>query len=218
MPRNFGSLARVRHLDLNDLRVIVRVVDRGGFAVAARELGVPTSTVSRTIARLEASTAQVQDGEVFVVEAIRAYGFDAQDHVLASCADPDTDSRADVANATPRMSDVVRHSFGDALLAPGLTPGRKMIVVCRLGGADEVRESGKNPSVHVTSRVAPCNAGYGLVLQKVNARMRAFHLGSQPTIEARSQTEFHAGLLGPEDDGSVRSEVGRAVDALRAGE
>jgi DNA-binding transcriptional LysR family regulator len=41
---------------LNDLRVFVRVVDRGGFAVAARELGVPTSTVSRTIARLEEST------------------------------------------------------------------------------------------------------------------------------------------------------------------
>jgi DNA-binding transcriptional LysR family regulator len=46
----------VRDLDLNDLRVFVRVVDRGRFAVAARELGVPTSTVSRTIARLEAST------------------------------------------------------------------------------------------------------------------------------------------------------------------
>jgi DNA-binding transcriptional LysR family regulator len=45
----------VRELDLNDLRVFVRVVDRGGFATAARELGVPTSTVSRTIARLEAS-------------------------------------------------------------------------------------------------------------------------------------------------------------------
>jgi len=53
---NPGSLARVRDLDLNDLRVFVRVVDRGGFAVAARELGVPTSTVSRTIARLETST------------------------------------------------------------------------------------------------------------------------------------------------------------------
>lgn len=46
----------MRDLDLNDLRVFVRVVDRGGFAIAARELGVPTSTVSRTIARLEAST------------------------------------------------------------------------------------------------------------------------------------------------------------------
>jgi DNA-binding transcriptional LysR family regulator len=41
-------------LDLKDLAVFVRVVDRGGFAIAARELGVPTSTVSRTVARLEA--------------------------------------------------------------------------------------------------------------------------------------------------------------------
>lgn len=43
----------MRDLDLNDLRVFVRVVDRGAFAKAARELRVPTSTVSRTIARLE---------------------------------------------------------------------------------------------------------------------------------------------------------------------
>ena len=44
----------MRDLDLNDLRVFVRVVDRGAFAKAARELRVPTSTVSRTVARLEA--------------------------------------------------------------------------------------------------------------------------------------------------------------------
>jgi DNA-binding transcriptional LysR family regulator len=56
VARKLDSLARVRDLDLNDLRVFVRVVDRGGFAVVARELGVPTSTVSRTILRLEAST------------------------------------------------------------------------------------------------------------------------------------------------------------------
>src|SRR5580658_1326781 len=53
MARKLDSLARVRDLDLNDLRVFVRVVDRGGFAGAARELGVPTSTVSRAIERLE---------------------------------------------------------------------------------------------------------------------------------------------------------------------
>jgi DNA-binding transcriptional LysR family regulator len=55
LARGFGTLASVRDLDLNDLRVFVRVVDRGRFAIAARELGVPTSTVSRTIARLEAT-------------------------------------------------------------------------------------------------------------------------------------------------------------------
>jgi DNA-binding transcriptional LysR family regulator len=40
-------------LSLDDLAVFVRVVERGGFAGAARDLGAPTSTVSRTITRLE---------------------------------------------------------------------------------------------------------------------------------------------------------------------
>jgi DNA-binding transcriptional LysR family regulator len=43
----------VSQLDLNDVAVFVRVIDRAGFAKAARELDVPTSTVSRAVARLE---------------------------------------------------------------------------------------------------------------------------------------------------------------------
>ncbi len=43
-------------LDLNDVAVFVRVVERAGFAKAARELDVPTSTVSRAVARLESTT------------------------------------------------------------------------------------------------------------------------------------------------------------------
>jgi DNA-binding transcriptional LysR family regulator len=43
-------------LDLNDVAVFVRVVDSAGFAKAARELGVPTSTTSRAVARLESAT------------------------------------------------------------------------------------------------------------------------------------------------------------------
>lgn len=41
---------------MDDLGVFVRVVDRGGFARAARELGTPTSTVSRAIERLESTS------------------------------------------------------------------------------------------------------------------------------------------------------------------
>jgi len=40
-------------LDLNDVSAFVRVVENSGFAKAARALGVPTSTVSRAVARLE---------------------------------------------------------------------------------------------------------------------------------------------------------------------
>jgi DNA-binding transcriptional LysR family regulator len=43
-------------LSLDDLAIFVRVVERGGFASAARELGVPTSNISRAIARLEAQS------------------------------------------------------------------------------------------------------------------------------------------------------------------
>jgi DNA-binding transcriptional LysR family regulator len=43
-------------LSLDDLAVFVRVVERGGFASAGRELGVPTSNISRAIARLESQS------------------------------------------------------------------------------------------------------------------------------------------------------------------
>jgi|HubBroStandDraft_4_1064222.scaffolds.fasta_scaffold03279_11 DNA-binding transcriptional LysR family regulator len=49
-------LSGMAELNLDDLAVYVRVVERRGFASAARELGVPTSTVSRAIARLESRT------------------------------------------------------------------------------------------------------------------------------------------------------------------
>lgn len=39
--------------DLNDLEVFARVVEKSGFSRAAKELGVPASTVSRRVARLE---------------------------------------------------------------------------------------------------------------------------------------------------------------------
>jgi DNA-binding transcriptional LysR family regulator len=42
-------------VDLNDVAIFVRVVALGSFAKAAREMRVPTSTVSRAIARLEES-------------------------------------------------------------------------------------------------------------------------------------------------------------------
>lgn len=40
-------------IDLNRIAVFVRVVEAGGFTAAARQLGLPTSTASRSVARLE---------------------------------------------------------------------------------------------------------------------------------------------------------------------
>ena len=39
--------------DLNDVLVFMEVVSAGSFTAAGRELGVPTSTVSRRVSRLE---------------------------------------------------------------------------------------------------------------------------------------------------------------------
>src|SRR5262249_3781394 len=43
------------NLDLNDVALLVRVVQTRSFSAAARERGVPVSTVSRRVARLESS-------------------------------------------------------------------------------------------------------------------------------------------------------------------
>ena len=48
-----ATIEAMPNLDLNDVAAFVRVVENTGFAKAARELGVPTSTVSRAVARLE---------------------------------------------------------------------------------------------------------------------------------------------------------------------
>ena len=39
--------------NLNDIKVFTRVVEAGGFTAAAKDLGMPTSAVSRRVARLE---------------------------------------------------------------------------------------------------------------------------------------------------------------------
>ena len=42
-------------LNLNDLGLFVQAVDSGGFAAAARRLGLPKSTISKRVAELEAA-------------------------------------------------------------------------------------------------------------------------------------------------------------------
>jgi DNA-binding transcriptional LysR family regulator len=46
---------RLDDLDLNDVLGFVRVVDAGGYSGAARKLGVPKSSLSRRVARLESA-------------------------------------------------------------------------------------------------------------------------------------------------------------------
>ena len=80
--------AAMAELSLDDLAVFVRVVERGGFASAARELGVPTSNVSRAIARLES-----QSGVRLIHRTTRA-------------VKPTTDGRELFASVAPAVSSV----------------------------------------------------------------------------------------------------------------
>lgn len=63
--------------DLNDLEVFARVVQRSGFSRAAKDLGVPPSTVSRRVSRLEESLGvrllQRTTRTIHLTEAGRVY-------------------------------------------------------------------------------------------------------------------------------------------------
>jgi DNA-binding transcriptional LysR family regulator len=76
-------LVRMAELNLDDLAVFVRVVERGAFASAARELGAPTSTVSRAIARLES-----QAGVRLFQRTTRALRPTAEGHELYATVGP----------------------------------------------------------------------------------------------------------------------------------
>lgn len=71
--------------DLNDLEVFARVVDQNGFTRAAKELGVPPSTVSRRLARLEEALGvrllQRTTRKLHLTEAGQIY-FDRVSHAL----------------------------------------------------------------------------------------------------------------------------------------
>jgi DNA-binding transcriptional LysR family regulator len=67
-------------MDLNDVAMFVRVVDAGAFATAARARRVPTSTVSRAVARLERAlgTRLLQRTTRAVVPTAEGHAFYAQ--------------------------------------------------------------------------------------------------------------------------------------------
>jgi DNA-binding transcriptional LysR family regulator len=98
-------------LDLNDLAVFVRVVEQGGFAKAARELRVPTSTVSRTVARLEEavgarllqrttrSVQQTDEGRALFESVAPALA--SLVHAARSIESPDTEPRGKLRITAP---------------------------------------------------------------------------------------------------------------------
>jgi len=94
---------RSRIGDLNDLDVFCRVVEKAGFSHAAADLGVPASSVSRRIARLEESLGtrllQRTTRTLHLTEAGRAY-YDEVSRALSDIAS--AERSLEVTGGTPR--------------------------------------------------------------------------------------------------------------------
>lgn len=88
-PVEGAARQRSRLGDLNDLDVFCRVVEHAGFSHAAADLGVPASSVSRRIARLEESLGvrllQRTTRTLHLTEAGQAY-YDEVSRALAELA------------------------------------------------------------------------------------------------------------------------------------
>lgn len=94
-------------LSLNDLHLFVRAVEHGGFAAAARQTGIPKSTISKRVAELEAEL-----GARLVHRTSRSFtlteaGRDFFDHARAALIEADA-AEAVVRRRTAEPSGSVR--------------------------------------------------------------------------------------------------------------
>ena len=95
--------------DLNDMRYFAEVVERGSFAAAARALGMPTSSLSRRVAALEAALGvrllQRSTRRLALTEVGAAYLRHCQDLRAAAQAAADTVAQVQTApRGTVRVS------------------------------------------------------------------------------------------------------------------
>lgn len=106
---------------LDDLAVFVEVAEGGSLTEAARRLGVPKSTVSRSVARLESSL-----GVALLRRSARGHGLSEAGRRLARVASPHVSSLHDAALALERparephgrLRVTAPVDLGQALLAP----------------------------------------------------------------------------------------------------
>src|SRR3954464_8445122 len=53
MPHRQGTIVQGASMDLNRAATFIRVIEAGNFTRAAEQLGLPTSSISRSVAKLE---------------------------------------------------------------------------------------------------------------------------------------------------------------------
>jgi DNA-binding transcriptional LysR family regulator len=125
-------------IDLNDVRVFVDVVRAGSFSAAAKQHGVPTSTISRRIARLESAfnlrLLERTTRRLRVTEAGRTYFAHAERAVDELTQGSDTISALD---ASPRGRVRITAPIGlgrllSDILAPYLAATRSVSIEIEL--------------------------------------------------------------------------------------
>src|SRR5580692_5428171 len=113
----------MKGIDLNDVAAFVRVAEDGGFTAAARALGVPKSTVSRALARLERALdvrlVQRTTRSFALTDAGRAY-YERVRGAVAQVAEASADvtDRSDNPRGTIRITAPV--DLGEAFLAAAI--------------------------------------------------------------------------------------------------
>ncbi|GAB6897155.1 LysR family transcriptional regulator [Kineosporia succinea] len=133
-----GGLRKV----LSALPLLTAVVDTGGISAAADELGVPQSTVSRGLARLEAElgcTLLERDGRGVRLTAAGAEFAGAARRALDLIGEAVAQVRDDEARRDNRVSIVFQNSLGRAVI-PALV---KALVERRPGTQVDLRQGGR---------------------------------------------------------------------------
>ncbi len=182
--------------DLNQMKVFVEVVRRGGFAAAARSLDMPRSTVSRWVQELEARLGvrllQRTSRDVQLTEVGEGYykrGLRAVE--LAGEASAWVESRVTVPQGTLRIATF--HLFAGTMLGPVVVeyleqnPGLSVQVVVSERDTDLVREN-----IDLAIRIGELGDS-SLVVRKL-ADMQGW-LAASPAYLAKHGTPLHPAEL-----------------------
>jgi DNA-binding transcriptional LysR family regulator len=171
---------RATVIDLNELQIFARVVEANGFAAAGRQLGLPVSTVSRAVSRLEqrlgTQLLRRTTRRLSLTDAGLAYHRHCE-RMLGEV----TEAEAAVAGSDSVPRGVLRVSapitFGRFLLAPMI-------------GAFASQHPELRPVVVLTNRyVDLVEEGFDLAIRTgalADSNLGAKHLGDSPLVIAAS--------------------------------
>jgi DNA-binding transcriptional LysR family regulator len=168
-------------MGLEDIGTFVQVAERGSLSAAARELGVPKSTVSRRIARLEREL-----GQQLIRRSSRAFRLTEVGQTLYKQSAP---AIRDLAEATRAVSDVGHEPRGDLrITAPidlGTAPRFVEFLIAFHDAFPKVRIS-----IDITDRYVDLAAeGYDLAF-----RVHSHALEDRASLKMRRIGPFTVGL------------------------